>query len=82
MDAVKRFMFWALYVTVVIAKLPITLLLALFLWIEESLLGLAVQLVKWYGDDDLTEAVNLGLELNAAATKSQGDDYLDMKIEL
>lgn len=82
MDAIKTVVFWTLYVTLGIIKLPLSLCIALSLWIEENLLALTVQLAKWYGDEEIYEAVNLGLELNAAATKSQGDDYLDMKIEL
>ena len=82
MNAIKKIVFWTLYITLGIIKLPLTLIVALSVWIEENLLALTVQLVKWYDDEEICEAVNLGLELNAAATRSQGDDYLDMKIEL
>ena len=82
MNAFEKIAFWVMFIGIAIVKLPITLIVAVGLWIEETLMGCIAQLAAWYGDESLIEGVNLGIELTAEASQRQSEDYLELKIEL
>lgn len=81
MNVIKKIGFGIAYALLSIIKLPVTLLVALSLWIEMIFMKALVTVTKWYGNDEWIEAANAGLALNAGGAEYLGEAYLDMKIE-
>lgn len=82
MDKFKMIAFWIVWIALLVAKVPISVVSAIIQFTERKFTDLLRMLVVWTEREWIIETFNACIDSNADAYEYLGDDYLDAKIEL